>query len=404
MIRQFIGYQSPKIKSLKLLYSLIRKLGPIKVSTLTEMTGYKHTTCVRLLDELVQEGLIYDNGLGVSSGGRRPAMYVINPTAFYLIGVEITNLFTTVLLLDLNLTIVESKKLKMSNVSTGEYTLNFVTKSVSELLDQNQINRGQLLGIGIGVLDPIDQEKGVMIKSGSFIADGWDDLNIVRHLEEANHCPVFLNNGTNLAALAEYRLNFGKENENIVFVSSDMGIRCGIIQQGKLISNKNEMDDAFGHMIVDIHGKLCTCGSYGCLQAYSSLPAIREEVIKRVKRGEITSLIGEVNDVENISYHQILEALEKEDPLCLEVIKEAANYFGIGLTNLIYIVRPDIVICGGTLVPKPLFFDVACEIAQGRLKNYPNSPVQIIKSSTAYNIVAQGAGCTVFDHFTEETI
>ncbi|PEL09367.1 ROK family protein [Bacillus sp. AFS017336] len=400
MIRQFISYQSPKIKSLKLLYSLIRKLGPIKVSSLTETTGYKHTTCVRLLDELVQEGLIYDTGLGVSSGGRRPAMYEINPTAYYLVGVEITNLFTTVLLLDLNLTIIKSKKLKMSSESTGEYTLNFVTKSVAELLEHNSIDREKLLGIGVGVLDPIEQEN--VINTESFLADGWENLNIVNYLEEANNCPVLLNNGTNLAALAEYRLNYRKENENIVFVSSDMGIRCGIIQQGKLINNKNEMDDAFGHMIIDIHGKRCSCGSYGCLQAYSSLPAIREEVIKRMKRGEATSLKESIKDVEKISYHQILEALESEDPLCLEVIKEAANYFGIGLTNLIYLLRPDVVICGGTLVPKPLFFELASDVAQKRMEKYPNSPVNIIKSTTPYNIVAQGAGCIVFDYFTEE--
>jgi predicted NBD/HSP70 family sugar kinase len=403
MLRQFVGLHSPKVKSLKLLYSLVRKLGPIKVSSLTEMTGYKHTTCVRLLDELVQAGLVYDSGLGISSGGRRPVMYVINPTAFYLIGVEITNLFTTVLLLDLNLKILETKKLKMNNQSSGEYTLNFVTKIVEELLAKYEIEKEKLLGIGIGVLDPIDHETGIMMKSNSFIAGGWENLNLVDYLSEANQCPVFLNNGTNLAALAEYRLNYGKETKNIVFVSSDMSIRCGIVQQGRLINNKNEMDDAFGHMIIDIHGQRCSCGSYGCLQAYSSLPAIREEVIKRMKRGEASSLRNEVNNIEDISFHQILEALEKEDRLCLDVLKDAAYYFGLGLTNLIYLLRPDIVICGGTLVPKPLFFDVASEIAQSRMQQYPNSFVEIIKSTTAYNIVAQGAGCMVFDNFTEET-
>jgi predicted NBD/HSP70 family sugar kinase len=401
MLKQFVILNSPKIKSLKLLYSLIRKIGPIKVSSLTEMTGFKHTTCVRLLDELVQAGLIYDSGLGISSGGRRPVMYAINPNAAYLIGVEITNLYTTVLLLDLNLAILQSKKLKMNNESTGKATLNFVTNSVNELLETNEIKRELLLGIGIGLLDPIDQEKGIIKNSESFIAGGWEGLNIIDYLSEANCCPVFFNNGTNLAALAEFRLNYGKENENIVFVSSDMGIRCGIIQQGRLLS-KNEMDDAFGHIIIDLHGKLCTCGSYGCLQAYSSLPAIREEIIKRIKRGEDSYLQNE--NLEELSFHQILEGLEKEDPLSLNVIKDAAYYFGIGLTNLIYLLRPDIVICGGTLVPKPLFFEVASEIAQSRMQNYPSSSVQIVKSAAAYNIVAQGAGCMVFDYFTEDLL
>lgn len=402
MLRQFVGVHSPKLKSLKLLYSLIRKLGPIKVSTLTELTGYKHTTCVRLLDELVQAGLIIDSGLGVSSGGRRPVMYVVNPTSNYIIGVEITNLYTTVLLLDLHLNILETKKLKMDQGSTGEFTLNFVTNCVDQLLVQNDIGREKLLGIGIGLLDPIDSEKGTIINSDSFIAGGWEELNIINYLEKTNQCPVFINNGTNLAALAEYRLKYGKETDNIIFVSSDMSIRCGVVQQGRLLSHKNEMDDAFGHMIIDVHGQRCSCGSYGCLQAYSSLPAIREEVIKRIKRGESSYLQDCVEDIEDISLHQILDALEQEERLSLEVLKDAAYYFGIGLANLIFLLRPDIVICGGTLVPKPFFFDIASDIARSRMKHYPNSPIQIVKSTTAYNIVAQGAGCMVIDFYTEE--
>jgi predicted NBD/HSP70 family sugar kinase len=226
----------------------------------------------------------------------------------------------------------------------------------------------------------------------------------VDYLKQKNNTYVFLDNGTNLAALAEYRINYWKETDNLVFVSSDMGIRCGTIIQGRLVSNKKEMDDAFGHIIVDIHGRRCSCGSYGCLQAYSSLPAIRNEVVRLMKRGKTSLLQENINDVEEMDFHHILNALEKEDPLCLEVVKDAAYYFGIGLSNLIFLLCPDIVIFGGTLVPKPLFYDVASETAQKRLMHYPNSNVQMIKSTTAYNIVAQGAGCMVLDYFTEEIL
>ncbi|MEH7331713.1 ROK family transcriptional regulator [Neobacillus drentensis] len=402
MLNQFVGLSSQKEKSLKHLYSLVRKLGPVRIKTLTELTGYKHATCVRLLDDLVKAGLVKDNGLGKSSGGRKPLMYVIDPDAFYLIGVEITNLYTTVLLLNLDLRIVSGEKLKMDTHCTGEYTLDFVSRTVEELLDQHNIPKGKLLGIGVGVLDPIDQEQGVILNPHLFPAGGWDQLNIIDYLHKKNQTLVLLENGTNLAALAEYRTHYWKETDNLVFVSSDMGIRCSMILHSRLVTNQKEMADAFGHMIVDLHGQRCSCGSYGCLQAYSSLPAIRNEVIQRLKRGQNSFLKEKFIDVEDINFFHILEALEQEDSLCLEVVKEAAYYFGIGLSNLIYLLRPDIVICGGTLVPKPLFFEVASDIAQKRMMHYPNSPVQIIKSTTAYNIVAQGAGCMVLDHFTEE--
>jgi predicted NBD/HSP70 family sugar kinase len=164
------------------------------------------------------------------------------------------------------------------------------------------------------------------------------------------------------------------------------------------------MADAFGHMIIDVHGPRCSCGSYGCLQAFSSLPAIRNEVIRRLKRGHGSFLQEKVGAVEEIDFFHILEALEREDTLVLDVVKEAAYYFGIGLSNLIFLLRPDIVICGGTLVPKPLFYEAASETALNRVKHYSNSNVRMYRSTTAYNIVAQGAGCMVLDSFTEENL
>lgn len=404
MLKQFVGLTSPKTKSLKLLYSLVRKLGPVRINTLTELTGYKHVTCTRLLDELVQEGLIYDSGIGESSGGRKPLMYVIKPDTYYLIGVEITSLYTTVLLLDLKLDILDVEKLRMDSQTTGEYTLNFVSQCVEELLTKHKIQREKLLGIGVGVLDPIDREQGVIINPDMFPAGGWDNLNIVDYLQQKNNTYVFLDNGTNLAALAEYRKNYWKETDNLVFVSSEMGIRYGTILKGRLVSNNMAMDNSFGHIIIDIHGRRCSCGSYGCLQAYSSLPAIREEVVRRMKRGHVSLLMDWVNNIESIDFHHILNALEKEDALCLEVVKDAAYYFGIALSNLIFLLRPDIVICGGTLVPKPLFYEVVSETVQNRLMHFPKSHVQINKSTAAYNIVAQGAGCMVLDYFTEDIL
>jgi len=308
-----------------------------------------------------------------------------------------------VLLLDLKLNILSVEKLKMNAECTGEYTLNFVTDCVDQLLIKNSIQRDKLLGIGVGVLDPFDSEKGMIIDPHSLPASGWD-INIVDYLKQKNNVHVFLDNGTDLAALAEYRMNYWKETDNLVFVSSDIGIRCGTISQGRLVISKKEMEDAFGHTIMDIHGRLCSCGSYGCLQTYSSLPAIRNEAIRLMKRGKPSLLKEKVHNIEDINFHHILSALEEKDRLCLEIVEEAAYYFGISLSNLIFLLRPEIVVFGGTLVPKPLFYDVAAKTASNRLKHYPSAHVQIKKSSDAYNIVAQGAGCMVLDHFTEETL
>lgn len=403
MLKNWEELTSPKARNLKLLYSLVRKFGPVKIHTLTELTGLKHVTCGRLLDELVEEGLIFDSGEGKSSGGRKPLTYVIKPDAYYVIGVEITSFYTTVLLLDLKLNIVGVEKLKMNDECTGEYTLNYVTHCVDQLLIQTNIQKEKLLGIGVGVLDSFDPEKGMITYPHPLPSSGWD-IDIVDYLKQKNNLHVFIDNGTDLAALAEYRLNYWKENENLVFVSSDINIRCRIISQGRLVNNNKEMGDSFGHTIIDIHGRRCSCGSYGCLQTYSSLPAIRNEAIRLMKRGKASLLQEKVSDVEEVDFHHILNAIEQKDPLCLEIVEEAAYYFGIALSNLILLFRPEIVIFGGTLVPKPLFYEVAAKTARTRLMNHTGANVQINKSSDAYNIIAQGAGCMVLDYYTEETL
>ncbi|NKX15027.1 ROK family protein [Bacillus cereus] len=70
--------------------------------------------------------------------------------------------------------------------------------------------------------------------------------------------------------------------------------------------------------------------------------------------------------------------------LCLDVIKDAAFYFGVGLSNLILLLHPDVVICGGTLVPKPLFYEVVSETAKKRLMHLSDNHVPIYKSNAAY--------------------
>ncbi|MFM1654212.1 ROK family protein [Brevibacillus sp. B_LB10_24] len=401
MLRQFIGVMSPKLKSLKLLYSLIRKLGPVRINKLVEITGYKHTTCARLLDELVQAGIICDSGLGESSGGRKPLMYVIKQDAYYLIGVEISSLFTTVTLLDLNLNLLEVKTLRMNSHSTAEATLEFICEHIQRMLETYQITNEKLLGIGVGAIGLINPEHGSIIHRHLPSSQGWADTNISQYIQHRFNTLVLMGSGISLAALGEFRKNRQEDIETLVFTSAGLEIRCGIVSQGQIVSSKNKMEDSFGHITVDVHGRKCSCGSYGCLQTYSSLPAIRDEVIRRIKRGYPSLLEEMVPNIEDVEFHHILNALEQNDPLTYEVIREAAYYFGIGLSNVLYLISPDIVIFGGPFSSNLVFREIVSETVHKRTGHYPDSNVKILQSVSGHHAVAVGAGCMILDYFVE---
>ncbi|MDQ0657602.1 ROK family transcriptional regulator [Paenibacillus sp. W2I17] len=401
MLQEFVGLMSPKTKSLKALYSLVRKHGPIRINELVELSGYKHSTCSRLVEELVQAGLIYDSGSAESKVGRKPAFYVITPDSHYMVGVEISSLFIVILLLDLNLQVLEEVKFKMDFNSPPQSTLNLISDSIEDMLLRHHVQQKHLLGIGVGAIGSIERENGT-IHFKDDLSNDWNQLNIIESLEKRFSTVVLLDHGANLAALGEYRSNYWRETENLVYTSSGIGIRSGIILQGQVVGSKLDMDESFGHITVDVHGRKCACGAYGCLEAYSSLPAVREEVIRQIKRGKSSSLLDTPLQADDIQFHHILDALKQGDPLCSDVVRDAAYYYGIGITNLIQLLRPDIVIIGGGLGGNIDFYEMTLKTVQERTKQYKNLQVKIIRASSGYNAVAVGAGCMIFDYFLEE--
>ncbi|MEI4831361.1 ROK family protein [Bacillus sp. FJAT-53711] len=401
MLQQFVGLVSPKMKNLKHLYGLIHKTGPVDKNTLMKLTSYRSATCARLIEELLQAELIYESGLGKSSGGRKPSMYTINPAISYVVGVDISSTYTTVLLLDLNLNIVDSATLEMTWQITAEYTLQFIIENIEQMLTEHDVQHNQLLGIGVGAIGPLDREKGIILTPKTYISDGWENVNIVRPLKQHFNTLVLLDNGANLAALGEYQNDYMKEVNNLIFTIPGIGIRCGIISNGEIVRGKIDVEGSFGHIPVDIHGRQCWCGSFGCLVAYSSIPSVRKEIIDRIKRGNKSIIQQMVDKLDDVQFNHILNALEKNDALCEDVIREAAFYYGIALATLTHLLYPDVVVIGGTLGTNQLFYEVASETALQRVRNFSDYPVQFVQPSLKYDTVAIGAGSMIFNYFVE---
>lgn len=400
----FEEVQSDRIERLKQLYRLIRRYKQVDISRIKELMDLKHATCVRLIEELLQYQLIQESGVGVSSGGRKPKLYSINPRKAYLVGIELSNLYTTVLLMDLELNILEERKLKMGEVFIPELVFDFIIQSIQQLLTSNELQRNQLVGVGIGILTRIDDSTGRIKKREYSAFKEWSDIDIQGQLAEQLGLPVVVHSATNLAALVEYRKNYWNEEDNLLFVANDLIIRSASMINGQMLYKNSEMTESFGHMTVDLQGEKCFCGMYGCLDTISSLPAIRTEIIKRVKMGYSSSLTEAFDSIDDINYYHILQGIEEQDQLCLDVVDRASYYLGIGLSNLILQLRPKTVIIGGTLGSRSIVVTRVREVVQERLEYFTEIKYEIKSASSSFNTVAQGAGCMVLDLEIGETI
>ncbi|WP_185343754.1 ROK family transcriptional regulator [Listeria rocourtiae] len=390
MLEAFLTTQNSKVKKLKILYNLIRKHAGITVEELLAETGMKPATCARLLDELSKADLINSSKLGVSTGGRKPILYHINPEKSYLIGIEVTNIYSTIVLSDLNLKELGHKKIKMGAPTSIYNVLDIFAEQLLDLLSEHEKQIAEILGIGISIDDLFDQ-----VNQTTDIAPS----DIENYLASKIPTYIMVGSGVNFAALAEYRIHYWQTSERFLMTTCDIEIRSAEIVDGIVASSNNSMTNAFGHTTIDTNGSRCYCGSYGCLHTYSSLPAIKAKIQHDLKQGKPSILTEDMGNIDVIDYFTIFQSLEKDDSLCHEVLKNAAYYYGIALSNLILTTQPDTVVCGGTLVPKGTFFEDVKKTAEERLLAFPKIKTTIHPAKESYEIVAQGAGGMVLERF-----
>ncbi|MFK2826407.1 ROK family transcriptional regulator [Bacillus sp. B190/17] len=401
MIKQFTGILSQKDKSLKELYSLITEHGPVSRTDLVKYTGIKQTTCFRLIDELIQSELVIESGYGQSSGGRKPIMYEVKVDAYYVIGIDISTTHTKVLLMDLAFSIIDEESLTMDETTTPDVVIEFIVSCIHTMLQRQRLTMNDILGAGIGAIGPLDREKG-MILNPIFPSPGWKDVHLCQILSEKLNIKTVLEYGSNTATLAEYQQDAFKKYQNVINILKGDGIRNGLIIDGHLVQGADKLG-AFGqgHMIVDIHGRKCVCGAYGCIHAYSSIPAIQSEIVKGLKRGYPSVLREWRINIEEITFEEICQAVNEGDHFARQIIEDAAYYSGIGLANLVHMFFPELIILNGPLYTKmDLYYHTVIETAQNRLKAiYPNHEIVFSKGLLGENASAIGAGRMLLHYY-----
>lgn len=326
----------------KHLFDIIQKHGPITKNQLLVMTKMKLSTLNRSIQSLFDEKIIVETAIGGSTGGRKPILYDVNPSDFYIIGLDVSRTYIQIVITNLKIQIVEEKTF------TGSYNLDdlveIIPSCIENLILELKIDKSMILGIGIGIVGPVENEE--FYKS---------------MLKKEIDAPIFIDNGANTAVIGEYYFGLGKYKDNISYINCGVGIRTGVISSGTLIRTINNSEDALGHMIVDVDGEHCWCGNYGCVESYASITKITQKFISEIKKGKKLYLN---KDLEDINYIDICNLGEDKNEIAMSIIVDSAIHFGTGLANYIRLFNPQLVILSGPLIKhSPLFYETCKDIA-----------------------------------------
>lgn len=382
----------------KKILSLILHDQALTKASLSEMSGLKLTSLSRMMQPLEEMKLLGRSEIGESTGGRKPVLYDVDSSKYYLVGIDISRTYTQVILTNLKMQPVRKYRFEMNCESTPKLTLSIILSWIKEVQEKVIKQNGKIIGMGVGTVGPLDRSSGVVLNPENFEAPGWENIPLKSIFEKRLEIPVVIDNGANAAVLAETYYGIGKGIRNVIYINCGVGIRTGLISSGVFVRNINDSEDAFAHMMINVNGDRCSCGNRGCIETYSSIFSIIEK-FKELKQ----EAVEEVN--EKFSYIDICRAAELNDPHALKVIQDGAVIMGDGLANLIKLLNPGIVILSGPLIKHSrLFYDICTETALERSRTHGKD--KIFFSNGGFfndNAISIGAAAMVLESFLDNS-
>ena len=159
-------------------------------------------------------------------------LLTLNPGAGAVLGIHFDHRFVRVAVAALDHRILAEAGRELDVDHDAAACMDVATALANEVVERSGIDRDRLLGAGVAVSGPIDQETGTL--GSTTIMPGWVGLDVAAELEERLGLPVHIDNDANLGALAESVLGAGRDTSEMVYLMLSSGIGGGLLIGGRL--------------------------------------------------------------------------------------------------------------------------------------------------------------------------
>lgn len=228
-----------------------------------------------------------------------------------------------------------------------EYTLDTIIKAIETILGKNNRRKEEVSNIGVSCGGPLDSKRGIIMSPPNLI--GWDDIHIVEIFENRLGIKTKLQNDANACGLAEWKFGAAKGYSNAVFLTFGTGMGSGLILDNKLYSGTNDMAGEVGHMRLSDNGPV-GYGKAGSFEGFCSGGGIaqlaRTKVLEKLQMGEKVSFCENLDKLEELNAKIVGDAAEAGDELALEIYRICGTYLGKGLSILIDVLNPEVIVIG----------------------------------------------------------
>jgi glucokinase len=223
-----------------------------------------------------------------------------------------------------------------------------IVETIQAALVKAEISAADLSGIGVGSPGPLDPDAGVLLDLPNL---GWKKVPLKASLEKTFGCSVRVANDVDAGTYGEYCFGAGKGARCVLGVFPGTGVGGGCVYEGNILNGRGISALEIGHCRVLPDGRRCGCGNRGCLETVASRLAISSNAAAAAYRGEAPHLLAATGmDLSRMRSGAIAESIKQGDVAIEQIVRDAARWLGLGISYVVNLLVPDVVVLGGGLV------------------------------------------------------
>lgn len=341
--------------------NVLRKNLEISVKDITAITGISRTSVARSIQKFIRQGLVHEQGKGESTleGGKRPVLYSmdIRYRVFAICYVLPDRFYTVISDLSGNI-LAEAQSRIASDFSLHNFVSGIIS-DIKSLLSRLNTSIDKVYAMAVGVPGITNIHTGEFLLAPHCEPMGRN-INLKKLLldEFGINIPCFIDNEIRFQSYAEQKFGFGRQHENFIVLEADDGLVAGIISENRITYGNDCVAGEIGHMMIDpVDSVKCFCGGYGCLEnKVSATAAARIYTALQTDCNE-TGTVAISPESGKIDIPSLLHTADAGNLLAQATVKEIARWFAYGISNLILMINPELIVFQGPYAAGTGYFD-----------------------------------------------
>jgi predicted NBD/HSP70 family sugar kinase len=330
--------------------NLIHDHQPISRAELARRMNVTRGVAGVLVQELIDQDVIYEGATGEAAFGRKPTLLHIKTHDRLAVAVDIRFSKTYIMICDLS-----GRQLALETYDTIFSITEFVRdlkKRVNRLLKTHGITAG-VEGLGVAVPGMVDQRNGQILNAPAL---GWRGVDLRQQLTAATGLPVEIENSGRACTLAHLWLERSEPRrpQNFVYVGVSDGVGVGVVVNGELLRGADHIAGEFAHVPLNLDGPGCMCGASGCWEAYISNLATLSRYfgwnLSKLSPNQLNSQRHKSNG--SRSSFTVLDLIDRAragDTKAMEAIQSTARFMGLGLATIVNVINPECIYLDGEI-------------------------------------------------------